>query len=154
MSHCYFFITIRNSSCGKVMFLHLDAGGCLHLPLGRHPHLRHTRPRETATAGTVRILLECILVHMLRLFVAGPSSIALLQKDVLDYLFANLISIRTRTLLRYGAGCYNGILVCRQYVKILSPKNNWIEHQCWIVIHAQSVTRIIYPWSCYQNFRL
>ena len=40
-----------------------------------------------------------ILYSCLRLSLAGPSSIALLQKDVLDYLFANLVSIRTRASL-------------------------------------------------------
>ena len=70
------FINVRNSSCGKVMFLQvsvcLQVGRCT-LPLGRHPpgqtpplpgqtppgrHPETRRPLQQ----TVRILLECILV--------------------------------------------------------------------------------------------
>ena len=55
------FVTVRNSSCGKVMFTH---------PLGRHPQAdtppgRHSPPvgRHPPVQRTIRILLECILVY-------------------------------------------------------------------------------------------
>ena len=79
------FITIYNSSCGKVMFSQasviLSTGGGVHpqadTPLGTHPLDRHLPPGQTPTPPpplgrhptlrrplrrTVRILLECILV--------------------------------------------------------------------------------------------
>ena len=71
--------TVRNSSYGKVMFLHLSVShsvhrGCLGrpprqtppwaaTPLGRHPLGSQPPPRaRRPLQQTVRILLECILV--------------------------------------------------------------------------------------------
>ena len=77
--------TVRNSICGKVMFLRVSVcpyGGGVHHPqadtprqipfrqtpslcrhpLGRHPPLAHTP--ETATAADGSLLLECILVFV------------------------------------------------------------------------------------------
>ena len=63
LSQVNILVTVRNSSCGKVMFLQVSVcphGGGVHPradthPLGRHPHC----------SGRVRILLECILGYIL-----------------------------------------------------------------------------------------
>ena len=62
------FITVRKRSCGKVMFLHLSVGHSVHRG-GVYPsmHWADTRrvdtPPRPPLQRTVRILLECILVH-------------------------------------------------------------------------------------------
>ena len=66
-------ITVGNSSCGKVMISQVcvknsvQGGVCLWvwgytLP-GRHPRGQTPLPRQPLQQRTVRILLECILVH-------------------------------------------------------------------------------------------
>ena len=73
------FFTVRNSTCGKVMFsqarvkncvqgagacLPWGAGGGVH-PSSRHPSGPPPLPQRRPLQRTVRILLECILVHLL-----------------------------------------------------------------------------------------
>ena len=71
-------VTVRNSSCGKVTFLHFSVSHSLHTggggvadtaprqtPPGRHTPLgRHPPPHRWPLQRTVRILLECILVRI------------------------------------------------------------------------------------------
>ena len=56
-------VTLRNSSCGKAMFIQVSVcpGGDVHPP-GKHPNSGQTPPPGWPLQRTVRILLECILV--------------------------------------------------------------------------------------------
>ena len=61
------FFTVRNSSCGKVMFSQtsviLSRGGVWQTP-PRADSPGQTLPRRWPLQRTVRILLECIFVHL------------------------------------------------------------------------------------------
>ena len=88
---CLFvFFTVRNSSCGKVMFSQVSVcpwGRCT--PPGRHPPLADTPPPPSRRLlqQTVRILLECILVCSVLLFFLAklPYSCLVNESDLVDW---------------------------------------------------------------------
>ena len=71
-----YFITVRNSSCGKVMFFHLSVSHSVH-GVGVYTYGADTPlPRRQPLQRTVHILPECILVVIqciLKLFILRPG---------------------------------------------------------------------------------
>ena len=140
--------TVRKRSCGKVMFSEVCVKNSVHREgrcsppwvdtplqgrhplLGRHPPWADTPPRKTPPPGqtphasrqllqwTVRILLECILVHKYVLKVVKDTTLGLVEYQFSKCILVLIASLRIDfsvgnvTILKVGHS--EGVVTCPQ----------------------------------------